>query len=70
MRERRRGPLPRGASRSDVEGAFPDWTITDIEVADTEPDPIARFLKFESTIRTKRYDPAGVFDAVGTKTAD
>ena len=44
---RRRGPLPRGASRSDVEAAFPDWTITDIEVADTEPDPIARFLKFD-----------------------
>ena len=44
---RRRGPLPRGASRSDVEEAFPDWEITDIEVADTEPDPIARFLKFD-----------------------
>jgi cyclopropane fatty-acyl-phospholipid synthase-like methyltransferase len=44
---RRRGPLPRGASQSDVEVAFPDWEITDIEVADTEPDPIARFLKFD-----------------------
>ena len=44
---RRRGPLPRGASQSDVEGAFPGWKITDIEVADTEPDPIARFLKFD-----------------------
>ena len=42
-----RGPLPRGASRSDVEAAFPDWTITDIEVADTEPDAIARLLKFD-----------------------
>ena len=42
-----RGPLPRGASRSDVEAAFPDWTITNIEVADTEPDPIARLLKFD-----------------------
>ena len=44
---RRRGPLPRGASRSDVEMAFPDWGITDIEVADTEPDAIARLLKFD-----------------------
>ena len=42
-----RGPLPRGASRSDVEAAFPDWEITDIEVADTEPDAIARLLKFD-----------------------
>ena len=44
---RRRGPLPRGASHSDVEAAFPDWEITDIKVADTEPDPIARFFKFD-----------------------
>ena len=44
---RRRGPLPRGASRSDVEAAFPDWEITDIEVADSEPDAIARLLKFD-----------------------
>ena len=43
---RRRGPLPRGASRDDVESAFPDWEITDIEVADTEPDAVARFFKF------------------------
>jgi SAM-dependent methyltransferase len=44
---RRRGPLPRGASRSDVEAAFPNWEITDIEVADTEPDPIAKLFKFD-----------------------
>ncbi len=44
---RRRGPLPRGASRADVERAFPGWEITDIEVADTEPDPIARLLRFD-----------------------
>jgi SAM-dependent methyltransferase len=44
---RRRGPLPRGASQSDVEAAFPDWQITDIEVADTEPDPIAKLFKFD-----------------------
>jgi len=44
---RRRGPLPRGASRADVERAFPGWEITDVEVADTEPDPIARLFKFD-----------------------
>jgi len=44
---RRRGPLPRGASQTDVETAFPDWAITDIEVADTQPDPIAKLLKFD-----------------------
>ena len=37
----------REASRSAVEAAFPDWEITDIEVADTEPDAIARLLKFD-----------------------
>jgi cyclopropane fatty-acyl-phospholipid synthase-like methyltransferase len=44
---RRRGPLPRGASRAEVERAFPGWEITDVEVADTEPDPIARVFKFD-----------------------
>jgi cyclopropane fatty-acyl-phospholipid synthase-like methyltransferase len=44
---RHRGPLPRGASRADVERAFPGWEITDVEVADTQPDPIARLFKFD-----------------------
>jgi hypothetical protein len=44
---RRRGPLPRGASESDVVAAFPDWEITNIEVADTDPDPIAKVFKFD-----------------------
>jgi SAM-dependent methyltransferase len=44
---RRRGPLPRGANQSDVEGAFPDWEITDIEVADSDPDAIAKLFKFD-----------------------
>ena len=44
---RHRGPLPRGASRTDVERAFPEWRITDVEVADTEPDPIARLFRFD-----------------------
>jgi cyclopropane fatty-acyl-phospholipid synthase-like methyltransferase len=44
---RRRGPLPRGANRADVERGFPEWTVTDIEVADTQPDAIARLFKFD-----------------------
>jgi SAM-dependent methyltransferase len=44
---RHRGPLPRGASRADIERAFPDWEITDVEVADTEPDALARLMKFD-----------------------
>jgi hypothetical protein len=44
---RRRGPLPRGADRSDVERAFREWEIIDIEVADTDPDPIARLFRFD-----------------------
>ena len=44
---RRRGPLPRGASQEEVERAFPDWRITDIEAADTEPDAVARLLRFD-----------------------
>ena len=43
----RRGPLPRGASRGDIEAAFPGWTVTDVEVADPAPDAIARRLKFD-----------------------
>jgi SAM-dependent methyltransferase len=43
----RRGPLPRGASRGEVEAAFPGWEVTDVEVADAEPDAIARRLKFD-----------------------
>ena len=44
---RRRGPLPHGASRADVERAFSGWEITDVEVADTEPDALARLMKFD-----------------------
>lgn len=44
---RRRGPLPRGASRADVERAFPGWEVTDVDVADTEPDPLARLFRFD-----------------------
>ena len=44
---RRRGPLPHGATPSGIEAAFPAWQITDVEAADTDPDPIALKLKFD-----------------------
>jgi cyclopropane fatty-acyl-phospholipid synthase-like methyltransferase len=44
---RRRGPLPRGAALSGVEAAFPGWEVTDVEVADTEPDALARLFRFD-----------------------
>lgn len=44
---RRRGPLPRGADRAAVEAAFPGWEVTDVEVADAEPDALARLFKFD-----------------------
>ncbi len=42
-----RGPLPRGCTRAEVEDAFPVWEITDTVIADTEPDPLARALRFD-----------------------
>ena len=44
---RRRGPLPRGASQEDIEAAFPGWEVTDVEIADSEPDAFARLLAFD-----------------------
>ncbi len=43
----RRGPLPRGCTQTDVENAFPGWTVTTVVDADTEPDPIARAFRFD-----------------------
>jgi SAM-dependent methyltransferase len=36
----RRGPLPRGASRADIEAAFPDWTVIGEDLFDTTGLPI------------------------------
>jgi len=44
---RRRGPLPGGASRDEIERALPGWEIADVEVADTDPEPIARLFRFD-----------------------
>lgn len=62
---RRRGPLPRGASRSDVEAAFADWEITDVEVADTDPDPIARLFRFDERFYRLRPKQAENREAAG-----
>lgn len=43
---RRRGPLPRGASRDEVEEAFPRWSITDVEPSYFEaPAPVELLMK-------------------------
>jgi cyclopropane fatty-acyl-phospholipid synthase-like methyltransferase len=55
---RRRGPLPRGAGRAAVEAAFPGWHVTDVEAADTEPDALARLLRFDERFyRLRRAGP-------------
>jgi SAM-dependent methyltransferase len=51
---RRRGPLPRGASRADVERAFPEWETSGVEVADSEPDPLARVFRFDERFYSLR----------------
>ncbi|MGB6425485.1 MAG: class I SAM-dependent methyltransferase [Solirubrobacterales bacterium] len=51
----RRGPLPRGAGRDQVEEAFPDWTLTDVDPADPEPPRLLATLKAnEHWYRLKR----------------
>ena len=54
------GPLPRGASRTDVERAFPEWEVTDVEIADNEPDPLARLFRFDERFyRLRRGEHVG-----------
>jgi hypothetical protein len=54
---RRRAPLPRGADRSGIERAFSGWDITDVEVADTEPNPMARMFRLEERFYCLRRKP-------------
>ena len=61
---RRRGPLPHGASRADVERAFPGWEITDVEIADSEPDALARLMKFEERFYRLRRNGSTVTGAL------
>jgi hypothetical protein len=37
-------------SAADVERAFRGWKITDVEMADTEPDALARLFKFDERV--------------------
>jgi hypothetical protein len=56
----RRGPLPRGASRAAIETAFAEWEVTNIEVADPEPDTLARLFKFDERFyRLRRIGTTG-----------
>jgi SAM-dependent methyltransferase len=49
----RRGPLPRGASRGDIEAAYPDWTLIDDEPFDIVTE--ARFYKHIRTADPRVY---------------
>ena len=42
---RRRALLPRGASRNDIEAAYPEWTIVDEEPFDVSEAPCYRYVK-------------------------
>jgi hypothetical protein len=55
----------RGASRGDVEVAFPDWEITDVEVADSDPDPVARFFRFDERFYRLGRKSAVVLETAG-----
>ena len=41
----RRGPLPRGASRSDIEAAYPAWKVIGEDVIDPSGAPLYRYVK-------------------------
>ncbi len=43
----RRGPLPGGCTREDIEEAFTGWDIAEAVVADSDPDSLARALRFD-----------------------
>ena len=45
---KRRGPLPRGVSRSEIEAAFPGWDVTDVGESGFEaPKPVELLMKPE-----------------------
>jgi SAM-dependent methyltransferase len=56
----RRGPFPRGASRQDIEAAFPDWTVIAEEAADVTgaPGPVKRADPRFYRLR-HNFDPSG-----------
>jgi SAM-dependent methyltransferase len=43
---KRRGPLPRGATREEIEAAFPGWRVTDVGPSQfTAPTPVELLMK-------------------------
>ena len=56
---KRRGPLPRGVSRSEIETAFPGWDVTDVGESGFEaPKPVELLMKpEESWYRLRRERP-------------
>lgn len=42
-----KGPIAARCDPGAIEAAFSGWKITDVDVADTEPDAIAKRLKFD-----------------------
>ena len=42
---RRRWPLPRGASRADIEAAYPGWNVIDEDPVDPSGAPLYRFVR-------------------------
>ena len=46
---RRRGPLPRGASRADIEAAYPAWSVIDEEAIDLSALPFYRYIRNADT---------------------
>jgi SAM-dependent methyltransferase len=53
----RRGPLPRGASRGEIEAAYPEWTVVDEEPFDVAEAGFFRFVrKAEPRFYRLRHD--------------
>jgi SAM-dependent methyltransferase len=42
---RRRGPLPRGASRADIEAAYPAWRVIDVQPFDVTGAPFFKHMR-------------------------
>ena len=59
-RPQKRGPLPRGVSRADIEEAFPRWRIDEIRPSHFEaPAPVERLMKpDERWVRLRRIGAA------------
>jgi SAM-dependent methyltransferase len=53
---RRRGPLPRGASRADIEAAYPGWTVIDEQPYDLSAALFFRHLKPDGRFYRLRRD--------------